>query len=70
MIIGICRKSGCDKSTLARTLMKHYENAIHLDIDKEGHKALLIEEVKNELIKNSGNYILNKKTLIERNLEK
>ena len=51
--------SGCGKTTLARTLVEHYENAIHLDIDKVGHKALMIEEVKNELIKSYGNDILN-----------
>jgi len=59
MIIGICGKSGCGKSTLARTLIEHYENAIHLDIDKVGHKALMNQEVKSELIKSYGNDILN-----------
>jgi len=59
MIIGICGKSGCGKSTLARTLIENYENAIHLDIDKVGHKALMNQEVKSELIKSYGNDILN-----------
>lgn len=59
MIIGICGKSGCGKSTLARTLIEHYENAIHLDIDKVGHNALMIEEVKNELVKSYDKDILN-----------
>jgi len=59
MIIGICGKSGCGKSTLARTLIEYYENAIHLDIDKVGHKALMNQEVKSELIKSYGNDILN-----------
>ena len=59
MIIGICGKSGCGKSTLARTLIEYYENAIHLDIDKVGHKALMNQEVKSELIKSYGIDILN-----------
>ena len=59
MIIGICGKSGCGKSTLARTLIEHYENAFHLDIDKVGHKALMNQEVKSELIKSYGIDILN-----------
>lgn len=58
MIISICGKSGCGKSTLARTLIEQYENAIHLDIDKVGHRALMNQEVKSELIKNYGNDIL------------
>lgn len=59
MIIGICGKSGCGKSTLARTLSEYNKSIIHLDIDKVGHNALATDEVKNELIKNYGNDILN-----------
>ena len=51
MIIGMCGNSGCGKSTLARTLVEYYENAIHLDINKVGYKVLMIEDLKNELIK-------------------
>ena len=51
MIIGICGKSGSGKSTLANKIIKKYDNgAVHLDIDKIGHKVLTINEVKNELI--------------------
>lgn len=55
MIIGICGKSGSGKSTLAKYLVEYYENkAIHLDIDKIGHKVLTIDEVQNELVKEFG----------------
>ena len=59
MLIGICGKSGSGKSTLAKTLIEYYENTVHLDIDKVGHKVLMIEEVKNELVKSYGKHILN-----------
>ena len=68
MIIGICGKSGCGKSTLARYLIKHHENAIHLDIDKVGHKALMNQEVKSELIKSYGNDILNRENIDRKKL--
>lgn len=58
MIIGICGKSGCGKSTLANELVKLY-GAVHLDIDKIGHKVLTINEVKNELINSFGNDVIN-----------
>lgn len=59
MIIGICGKSGCGKSTLANQIVKLTKNkAIHLDIDKVGHNVLLIEEVKEALIKSFGISIL------------
>lgn len=51
MIIGICGKSGSGKSTLAKQIVEYYgDNAVHLDIDKIGHKVLIFEEVKKELI--------------------
>lgn len=58
MIIGICGKSGCGKSTLARRIAKKYDNVIHLEIDKVGHNTLRIEEVKQELVNNYGENIL------------
>lgn len=68
MIIGICGKSGCGKSTLARILVESYDNAVHLDIDKVGHKALMNEEVKNELIKSYGKDILTGKSIDRKKL--
>ncbi len=59
MIIGICGKSGSGKSTLANQIIKLTNNRIvHLDIDKIGHKVLLIDEVKEELIKSFGKSII------------
>ena len=50
MIIGICGKSGCGKSTLANQIIELTDNkAIHLDIDKVGHRVLLLPEVQEEL---------------------
>ncbi len=62
MIIGICGKSGSGKSTLAKQIMELNSNSIHLDIDKIGHKVLLIPEVIDELTKAFG------KSIIENNL--
>ena len=54
-IIGLCGKSGSGKSTLANQIIKLTNNqAIHLDIDKVGHKVLLLPEVKIELINSFG----------------
>lgn len=59
MIIGICGKSGSGKSTLANQIMELTDNkAVHLDIDKIGHKVLLIPEVKEELIQSFGEKII------------
>ena len=59
MLIGICGKSGSGKSTLANKILETYDNdGIHLDIDKIGHKVLLIPEVKEELVNNFGESIL------------
>ena len=69
MIIGICGKSGSGKSTLSKILTEHYKNTIHLDIDKVGHNVLTIEEVKNELIKNYGNSILNNENIDRKKLK-
>lgn len=59
MIIGICGKSGSGKSTLANQIIELTDNkSVHLDIDKIGHKVLLIPEVKEELIQSFGEKII------------
>lgn len=66
MIIGICGKSGCGKSTLANQIIELTNNkAIHLDIDKVGHKVLLLHEVKEELINSFGKSII-KENIVDR----
>lgn len=55
MIIGLCGKSCSGKTTLANDLIHIYdENGMHVDIDKIGHQALTIPEIKKELIDTFG----------------
>lgn len=71
MIIGICGKSGCGKSTLAKEIIKLTNNkSVHLGIDKVGHKVLLIDEVKEELIKAFGNSIMEESNIDRKKLRK
>lgn len=66
MIIGICGKSGSGKTTLANEIIKLTGNkAIHLDIDKVGHRSLLLPNVKEKLVNYFGNSIL-KKDMVDR----
>ena len=69
MIIGICGKSGCGKSTLANQIIQliDYE-AIHLDIDKVGHKVLFLPEVKKELINSFGQSVVKENTVDRKKL--
>ena len=60
MIIGLCGKSGCGKSTVASKLIEKYgDGAVHLDIDKVGHSALKDDSVKEKLVSCFGEGILN-----------
>ena len=69
MIIGICGNSGSGKTTLANQIIKLTDNkAIHLEIDKIGHKVLLLPEVKKELIKLYGNKILSESDIDRKKL--
>lgn len=69
MIIGICGKSGSGKSTLAKEIINKYkDNAIHLDIDKIGHKVLTYEEVKKELIESFGKQVISDDTVDRKKL--
>ena len=60
MIIGICGKSGSGKTTLANQIIENLPTkAVHLDIDKVGHKVLSFPEVKEELKNSFGESIIN-----------
>ena len=66
MIIEICGKSGSGKSTLAREIIKlTSDKAVHLDIDKVGHKVLLLPEVMEELINLFGESVV-KENIVDR----
>lgn len=66
MIICICGKSGCGKSTLANQIIELMNNkAIHLDIDKVGHRVLLLPEVQKELINAFGESVV-KENIVDR----
>ena len=55
MIIGLCGKSCSGKTTLANDLIHIYDgNGIHLNIDKIGHQALEVPEIKERLVKTFG----------------
>lgn len=66
MIIGICGNSGSGKSTVAKEIIKKYNNAIHCDIDEIGHNSLKDKEVKENLIKYFGEGIVSDDGNIDR----
>lgn len=69
MVIGICGKSGCGKTTLAKEIIaSNSKEVIHLDIDKIGHKVILLPEVKEELIKTFGAGIVKDNTIDRKKL--
>ena len=71
MIIGICGKSGCGKTTLVKQIIElASQKTIHLDIDKIGHKVLLLPEVKEELINSFGDSIVKTNIIDRKNLVK
>lgn len=66
MIIGICGKSGSGKSTLSNYIKEVSINeCVHLDIDKVGHKVLVLPEVMNELVNSFGEAII-KENIVDR----
>lgn len=69
MIIGICGKSGSGKSTLANQIIELTDNkAIHLDIDKVGHRVLLLPEVQEELVSSFGESVVKENTVDRKKL--
>lgn len=71
MIIGICGKSGSGKSTLANKIIElTKKTVVHLNIDKIGHDVLLIDTVKEELIKSFGSTIIDKDIIDRKKLSK
>ena len=68
MIIGISGKSGSGKTTLSNYIKEmSKKEVIHLDIDKVGHKVLLLDEVKEELINTFGENVIDNE-LIDRKI--
>ena len=60
MIIGICGKSGSGKSTLSNYINELSINeCVHLEMDKVGHRALLLPEVMEELVNSFGKAVVN-----------
>lgn len=71
MIIGICGKSGSGKSTLANKIIElTKKSVVHLNIDKIGHDVLLIDTVKEELVKSFGSTIIDKDIIDRKKLSK
>ena len=69
MIISICGKSGSGKSTLANQIIELTNNkAVHLDIDKVGHRVLLLPEVQEELVSSFGESVVNENTVDRKKL--
>lgn len=69
MIIGICGKSGSGKSTLANQIIELIDKkAIHLDIDKVGHRVLLFPEVREELVSAFGEIVVKENTVDRKKL--
>ncbi len=67
MLICICGKSGSGKSTISNYLVKEF-NAIHIDIDKIGHKCHSDKNVKQKLINTFGTQILTHNTIDRKKL--
>lgn len=68
MIIGICGKSGCGKSTISESLLKLRKDVIHCNIDNIGHSVLFKQEVKEEMLKQFGNCVFDENSINRKKL--
>ena len=69
MIIGICGKSGSGKSTLSNYIKElSKRECVYLEMDKVGHRALLLPEVMDELVNSFGKAISNGKNIDRKKL--
>ncbi len=67
-IIGVCGPTGAGKTYLANSILNGFDNTVHIDIDKIGHKVITYNDVINKLINAFGsdiidNGIINRKKL-------
>ncbi len=70
MLISIVGKSGSGKSYIADTLSSYSKNIKHLNIDKIGHEVLLLDQVKENLIRAFGKEILTDNEIDRKKLNK
>ena len=69
MIIGICGKSGSGKSTLSNYINELSINeCVHLEMDKVGHRVLLLPEVMDELVNSFGKTVVNENNVDRKKL--
>ena len=70
MIICIVGKSGSGKSYISRLLKSYSDKIVFLDIDQIGHYVLTLQDVKENLIREFGNQIINNGVVDRKRLSK